>query len=93
MHVWIGKILITLGTMNGWFGIRLASTSPFQDAATTRKAYIGLGVVAEMIWLLYVGVSGLFEFRRTAGERREKQEDCHIKKLENPRVPYCPPRN
>jgi len=28
-HMWIGKILITLGIINGGFGIRLAFMSPF----------------------------------------------------------------
>jgi uncharacterized membrane protein len=90
VHVWNGRMLITLGTINGACGIRLASTSPFQDAATTRKAYIGFGVAAGTMWLLYAGVSGLFEFRRTVRERSERQADGHIKKSEDPQVPYRP---
>lgn len=72
MHVWNGRSLITLGVINGGFGIRLASKSPFQDAATTRKAYIGYGVVGGLMWLLYAGVSALFAYRRNARERRER---------------------
>jgi hypothetical protein len=88
IHVWIGRILITLGVINGGFGIRLASTSPFQDAATTKKAYIGYGVVAGLIWLLYSGISALFEYRRTARERRERQEDRYITKRAGLQVGY-----
>jgi hypothetical protein len=85
-HVWIGRSLVTLGVINGGFGIRLASKSPLQDAATTRKAYIGYGVVAGLIWLVYAGVSTLFEYRRTARERRERQEKGHIAKRASPLV-------
>lgn len=88
IHLWIGRTLITLGVINGGFGIRLASTSPFQDAATTKKAYIGYGVVAGLIWLLYAGVSALFEYRRTGRERRERQEDSYLTKQPAPTVVY-----
>jgi hypothetical protein len=60
--MWIGKILITLGIINGGFGIRPVSMSPFQDAATTKKAYIECSVLAGLMWLLYAGVSMLFEY-------------------------------
>jgi len=75
IHVWIGRILITLGIINGAFGIRLAGTSPFQDATATKNAYIGYGVVAGSIWLLWASVSVIFEHRRTARERREREEE------------------
>ena len=49
MQVWIGRLLITVGIINGGLGIRLVSASHFQDVATIRKAYIGYGAVAGLI--------------------------------------------
>jgi hypothetical protein len=41
-HMWIRKILITLGTVNGGFGIRLTSISPFQDGSNDQKRISGM---------------------------------------------------
>ena len=88
LHVWIGRGLITLGVINGGFGIRLAGKSPFQDEATTKKAYIGYGIVAGLMWLLWAGVSVLFEYRRTARERREREEGRQVANRRGPLVQY-----
>jgi hypothetical protein len=39
-------------------------------AATTEEAYIGYGVLVGLMWLLYGGVSGLFEYRRAERKAR-----------------------
>ena len=75
IHVWIGRILLTFGVINGGLGIRLAGKSPFQDAAATKDVYLGYGIAAGLIWLLWASVSVVFEYRRSARERREREEE------------------
>lgn len=45
-HIWLGRLLITLGIINGGLGFRLA--------ANTHTGYIVYSVVAGIVWLLYV---------------------------------------
>jgi hypothetical protein len=77
-HLWIGRILILLGVINGGLGIQLASTTPFQTVSTSRKAEIAYGVLAGLVFLLFAGASVVFEVRRAARIRAQK-------------VPYTPP--
>jgi hypothetical protein len=65
-HIWIGRILILLGVINGGLGLRLAASTPFQTQSTTRKAEIVYGVLAGLMFLLFAGVSIVFEYRRAA---------------------------
>lgn len=71
-HIWIGRILILLGVINGGLGLRLAATTPFQTASTTHKAEIAYGILAGLMFLLFAGVSILFEHRRAARIRNRK---------------------
>jgi hypothetical protein len=65
-HIWIGRILILLGVINGGLGLRLAASTPFQTQSTTLKAEIAYGVLAGVMFLLFAGVSIVFEYRRAA---------------------------
>lgn len=60
-HIWLGRILITLGIINGGLGLQFAGR--FRLAPPSTGAIIGYGVGAGLIWLIYV-VSVL------VGERR-----------------------
>lgn len=71
-HLWLGRILILLGVINGGLGIRLAAGTPFQTASTTRKAEIAYGILAGLMFLLFAGVSILFEHRRAARIRSKR---------------------
>jgi hypothetical protein len=71
-HIWIGRTLILLGVINGGLGLRLAAGTPYQTASTTRKAEIAYGVVAALMFLLFAGVSTLFEYRRAARIRSRR---------------------
>jgi len=64
VHLWVGRILIALGIINGGLGIRLASYSPFQTDATSQKASIAYGVVAGVMFILYLVFVIIFEVRR-----------------------------
>jgi len=61
-HIWMGRILITLGMINGGLGLRTAANG-------TRGEYIAYGVVAGIIWLLWVVLAAVGERRRRRGAR------------------------
>ncbi|CAK4030570.1 wall-associated receptor kinase [Lecanosticta acicola] len=69
-HIWLGRLAITLGIINGGLGLRYARMSPI--ARPSKGAIVAYGVVAGFIWLLYV-ISAII------GERRRK-----VKELEPP---------
>lgn len=64
--------MILLGVINGALGIRLVSGTPYQTSSTTRKAEIAYGILAALMFLLFAGVSILFEYRRAARVRSRR---------------------
>jgi len=61
-HVWLGRIVITAGIVNGGLGLELASRLPF--ARPSRTAVIAYIAVAAIMWLLYVAAAVVGELRR-----------------------------
>ncbi|GAB7353118.1 hypothetical protein MBLNU459_g3657t1 [Dothideomycetes sp. NU459] len=55
-HVWLGRIVITLGIVNGGLGLQLADNS--------RSGEIAYAVVAAVVWLAYVAAAVVGERRR-----------------------------
>lgn len=51
-HIWLGRIIITLGIVNGGLGLQLAQDLHFLSPST--GAIIGYSVAAAIMWLLYV---------------------------------------
>ena len=69
-HLWLGRILITLGMINGGLGLLLASGAPaFTGIAASRGQMIAYGVAAGMMWVLWV-VSAVYGERRSALSRK-----------------------
>jgi len=65
-HLWLGRIAITLGMINGGLGMLLASNAPsFLSFGPTQGQIIAYGVVAGIMWLLWV-VSSVIGERRKA---------------------------
>lgn len=56
IHIWLGRLLITLGIINGGLGLKLAG-SP-QDWI------IAYSVVAGVVWFVYIAAAVLGEARR-----------------------------
>lgn len=48
-HIWLGRLVITLGIINGGLGLRLAGE--------TKGKEIAYGLVAGLVWLVWVGVA------------------------------------
>ena len=61
-HLWLGRIIVTLGIINGGLGLRLARRLPI--GRPSRGAIIGYSVAAGVMWLLYVLAVVLGENRR-----------------------------
>ncbi|QDS71983.1 hypothetical protein FKW77_001490 [Venturia effusa] len=57
LHLWLGRILITLGIINGGLGLHLANN-------VGRRAYIAYGIVAGFFWLMWVIAACIGEARR-----------------------------
>ena len=49
LHVWLGRLIITLGIINGGLGLRLS--------ADTTNGEIIYGAFAGLIWFLWVGLT------------------------------------
>jgi len=83
LHLWIGRILITLAIVNGGLGLRLASKSPYPPSKSAKIAY---AVVAAIMWLLYIIIVSVFEVRKAAGQRgsRTREERHALKRGEPP---------
>jgi hypothetical protein len=64
-HVWVGRIAITLGIINGGLGLRLADNS--------RSGKIAYGVVAGFMWLVWVAAMVIGERRRKAGQTTQEK--------------------
>ena len=64
LHVWLGRILIALGIINGGMGIKLA--------ANTTSGGIIYGVIAGVVFVVYV-CAWYWPYRRRR-EREDAQE-------------------
>ena len=49
VHVWLGRVMITLGIINGGLGLRLS--------ADTTNGEIVYGVIAGLVWSVWVGLT------------------------------------
>lgn len=63
-HLWLGRIIVTLGIINGGLGLRLARKLPIVGPPG-RGAIIGYSAAAGVMWLLYVLAVVLGERRRS----------------------------
>lgn len=70
-HLWLGRIVITLGIINGGLGLRLARKFPL--GPPSRGAMIGYGIAAGFMWLLYVLAVLLGERKRRKVRRSAAQ--------------------
>ncbi|PSN74195.1 hypothetical protein BS50DRAFT_10059 [Corynespora cassiicola Philippines] len=66
-HLWLGRIVITLGMINGGLGMLLATETGF--FIPSRSQMIAYGVVAGIMWLLWVAAAVIGESRRTKGRK------------------------
>ncbi len=70
-HLWLGRCLITLGIVNGGLGLRILERSPVQSRTVTRNAAIGYGVAAGLMWCIYIFITVIWEWTRSARKRQQ----------------------
>ena len=68
-HLWLGRVAVTLGIINGGLGLLLASHERLASAPSKGRI-IAYGVVAGIMWLLYVAAAIVGERRRAIAGRR-----------------------
>lgn len=69
-HLWLGRIIITLGMINGGLGLLLASDAPaFTGFVPSRGHMIAYGVVAGIMWLLWVAAAVHGERKKSAAKK------------------------
>lgn len=84
-HLWLGRIVITLGIINGGLGMLLASDAPaFLAFRPTKGQIIAYGVVAGIMWLAWVAAA-------IVGERRRKGAPAAAKEAEIESADGSPP--
>ena len=67
-HLWLGRLLITLGIINGGLGLLLARQSGYGRPTTGQV--IAYSVIAGVMWLLWVVSSIVGEKKRAAANHR-----------------------
>lgn len=72
-HLWLGRIAITLGMINGGLGLLLAYDAPL-GFAPSRGQVIAYGIVAALMWLLYVSTAIVGERRRFIAGKKVDDE-------------------
>jgi hypothetical protein len=74
-HLWLGRIVITLGMINGGLGLLLASDAPtFTAFRPNRGQIIAYGVVAGIMWLLWVAAAIIGERRKARAPSAASKE-------------------
>jgi hypothetical protein len=59
VHVWVGRLLWTVGVIDGGLGFQFAGTFPgaaSPASASRLRAKIAYGAVGGVVWIVYVGV-------------------------------------
>jgi len=77
-HIWLGRIVITIGIINGGLGLKLANN--------TRSGEIAYGVVAGLIWLVWMAAAVYGEIKKARLAREGKQGDTEVPDAQSP--PY-----
>ncbi|KAF1844316.1 uncharacterized protein K460DRAFT_408606 [Cucurbitaria berberidis CBS 394.84] len=69
-HLWLGRVVITLGMINGGLGLLLASDAPaFTGFAPSRGQVIAYGIIAGSMWLLWVAAAVFGETKRARSRK------------------------
>lgn len=86
VHIWLGRIVITLGIINGGLGFKLADTM----GMGSHTGMIVYSVVAAIVWLVYV-LSIVIGERRKAAMARDNPPKYSENSYDTPLAPINPP--
>lgn len=62
-HIWLGRIAVTLGIINGGLGLKLADSM----SMSSQGGIVAYGVIAGLVWLVWVAAMVVGERRRKRG--------------------------
>ncbi|KAL9100652.1 MAG: hypothetical protein Q9163_004000 [Psora crenata] len=71
LHIWWGRIIVTLGIINGGLGLMLSDN--------TRNGEIAYGVIAGIIWLVWMGIAAWSHFTGRGSSGRQTGENMSRK--------------
>ena len=72
-HLWLGRVVVTLGMINGGLGLLLASDAPaFTGFRPSTPQVVAYGVVAGVMWLAWVAAAVVGERRRAVAAKRDE---------------------
>lgn len=74
--MWLGRVVLTLGMINGGLGLMLSDN--------TTKGEIGYGVVAAVVWLTWMGVAVWSEVKKARGGGPAGESGMEEKKEASP---------
>ena len=60
MHLWLGRVLITLGIVNGGLGFAFANTIPYQPVWSVAPKIV-YAIIAASVWILYFLFCGVWQ--------------------------------
>lgn len=66
-HIWFGRGIITLGMINGGFGLQLTEEST--------RSYIAYGVVVGLVWLIWMAIDVWATFKGSNPQRLAEKDN------------------
>jgi hypothetical protein len=81
-HIWLGRIVITIGIINGGLGLKLANNS--------RSGEIAYGIVAGIIWLVWMAAAVYGEIKKARLKREGKEGRTEVPDGRSPPYTHRP---
>jgi hypothetical protein len=72
-HIWIGRIVITLGMIQGGLGFVFADTIPYQPVWPVAPKIV-YGLLAGIVWITYFAICGVMQQMKDV-RRRQSETD------------------
>ena len=74
-HRWLGRSMLVLGVINGGLGRHLSGST---SSGGSRGALVAYGVVAGVVYALYIAIVSFATFRRRQASRADKTEPREV---------------
>lgn len=85
-HIWVGRIAVTLGIINGGLGLRWADSM----GMSSKGGIIAYGVIAGLVWVVWVAAIVMGESRRKKAIRNAPPKITDSPRQESDRTDVAP---
>ena len=85
-HLWLGRIVITLGIINGGLGLQLSTR--IGRFAPHKSTVIGYSIAAALMWLIWVAAA-IYGERKRKRIQKDVVETPSVRKLEGDQAVYA----